>query len=131
MKLLAAGYPRIDHPGPPIAAFRLHDRSKTVMHLRGAANRFQRERMRICDEFEGALSEADRKMARRVRTEQAISTGWKMFREGASRRSCYVWLGSLAISRPGALGTRYFWGSAARFAVQPRRSRAAGADGSS
>ncbi len=120
MRLIAAGYPLVCHGGPPAARFRLHDRSKTVMHLRGADNRFVRERMRICDELERALPVGERKLARRVRTEDAISTSWRMFREGASRRSCCLWLGRLALSRREALRSRFFWGSAARFLTQPR-----------
>ena len=121
MKLVAAGYPLVCHGGRPAARFRLHERSKTGMYLQGADNRFVRERMRICDEFERALPPGDRELARRVRTEDAISTGWRMFREGAPRRSCCLWLGRLALSRREALRSRYFWGSAARFLVRPRR----------
>jgi glycosyltransferase involved in cell wall biosynthesis len=129
MKLVAAGYPLISHGAPPVARFRLHDRSKTVTHLRGVENRFVRERMRVCDEFEHALPAADRKLARRVRTDDALSMCWRMFRDGTSRRRCFLWLGRLALSRPPALGTRYFWGSAARFLVQPRQPRTTGEDG--
>ena len=121
MKLVVAGYPLVCHGGPPAARFRLHDRSKTVTHLRGADNRFVRERIRICDEFEQALPPTERKLARRLRTEDAISTAWRMFREGAPRRSCCLWLARLALSRREALRSRYFWGSAARFLVRPRR----------
>jgi len=120
MKLIAAGYPLVCHGGLPVARFRLHDRSKTGMHLGGADNRFVRERMRICDELERALPPGERKLARRVRTDDAISTSWRMFREGASRRSCCLWLGRLPLSRREALRSRYFWGSAARFLTRPR-----------
>lgn len=126
MKLVAAGFPLVCHGEHPVARFRLHDRSKTGMYLHGADNRFVRERMRICDEFEQALPPGDRKLARKVRTEDAISTGWRMFREGVPRRSCCLWLGRLALSRREALRSRYFWGSAARFLVRPRPSRRVG-----
>ena len=121
MKLVAAGYPLVCHAGPPAARFRLHGESKTVTRRRGVDNPFLRERMRICDEFERMLPSADRKQARRLRTEDAISTGWRMFHEGAPRWSCWRWLARLALSRPDSLRRRYFWGSAARFLVQPRR----------
>ena len=129
MKLVAAGYPLVCHDGPPAARFRLHDRSKTALHLRGADNRFVRERMRICDEFEPKLPPADRRHARRVRTEDAISRGWRMFHEGAPRSRCCLWLGRLAVSRHEALRSRYFWGSAGRFLVQPRRRAVEGTGG--
>jgi GT2 family glycosyltransferase len=121
MKLVAAGYPLVCHDGPPVARFRLHEGSKTVTHLRGAQNPFVRERMRICDQFERMLPAERRSVARRERTDDGISMGWRMFREGAPRRSCLQWLGRLGISRPDALRTRYFWGSVARFLVERRR----------
>jgi glycosyltransferase involved in cell wall biosynthesis len=123
MSLVSAGYPLVCHDGHPVARFRLHDRSKTGTHLRGVDNAFVRERIRIADEFERYLSMNDRKLARRTRVEDAVSAGWRMFREGASRRSCCAWLGRVALSRPEALGSRYFWGSALRFLAQTRRKR--------
>lgn len=123
MSLVAAGDPLVCHEGPPVARFRLHERSKTGTHLRGVDNAFVRERLRIADEFEPRLSADDRKLARRLRSEDAVSAGWRMFREGASRRSCCAWLGRAALSRPGTLASRYFWGSALRFLAQPRRKR--------
>ena len=123
MRLIEAGYPLVCHGGAPVALFRLHDQSKTGMHLHGADNRFVRERMRICDEFEQGLSPADRRRVRRVRTEDAISRGWKMFREGAPRLRCCLWLGRLAMSRHEALRSRYFWASATRFLVRSRPAR--------
>lgn len=124
MKLVAAGYPLVCHGGPPAAHFRLHARSKTVTHLRGVDNRFARERTRISDEFEQTLAPRERALARRVRTDDAISAAWRMFRAGASRRSCCLWLGRLGLSRWEALRSRYFWGSAARFLMRPRRGAA-------
>ena len=121
MSLVAAGFRLVCHEGLPVARFRLHDRSKTGTHLRGVDNAFLRERMRIADEFERRLSNDDRELARRSRTEDAISVSWKMLREGTSRRSRAAWLGRLALSRPRALGSRYFWGSALRLLAKGRR----------
>ena len=123
MKLVAAGYPLVAHPGPPAARFRLHARSKTVRHLRGGDNVFVRERMRIEDEFEGRLPHVEREVARRSRIEDAVSAGWKMFRAGAPRGDCLAWLARLAASRRGAVRSRYFWGTALRFLIH-RRVRA-------
>jgi glycosyltransferase involved in cell wall biosynthesis len=121
MSLVAAGFPLVCHDGPPVARFRLHDRSKTGTLLRGADNPFLRERMRISDEFERQLPPDDRKLARRARTEDAISVTWRLLGEGASRRSRAGWLGRIALSRPRALGSRYFWGSVLRLLAKGRR----------
>lgn len=123
MKLISAGYPLVCHRGPPLARFRLHHDSKTGKFFRGVDNPFVREQMEIADEFERELPPDERKIARRVRTVDSISAAWRMFRAGTSRRDCFLWLGRLALSRQAALLSRYFWGSAFRFLVAPRRRR--------
>lgn len=115
MKLVLAGYPLITHGGQPVAHFRLHDSSKTVRMLRGTDNVFARERSKIADEFEMKLDVEERRIARRLRLQDSISTAWRMSRNGASRGDCFAWLLRLALKRRGALTSRYFWGSALRF----------------
>ena len=124
MKLLSAGHRLITHDGPAIARFRLHETSKTGIHYRGVVNPFVRERMRIADEFEPRLTEAERRIARKTRIEDDISAAWRMFRGGSSRQDCYRWLAALAVSRRTVLANRFFWGSALRFlfATRPGQS---------
>ncbi|HJR52864.1 MAG TPA: glycosyltransferase family 2 protein [Gemmatimonadota bacterium] len=124
MKLVAAGYPLVSHPEPAVGLFRLHPGSKTVRNLRGVDNPFVRERLEIEDEFEALLPRAERRTVGRSRTDDAISSAWKMFREDAPRGDCLAWLARLAASRTSALGSRYFWGTALRFLTAGRPSRA-------
>ena len=123
MSLVSAGYSLVCHDGPTVARFRLHERSKTGTQMKGVDNVFARERIEIADEFERYLSTNDRRLARRWRAEDAVSAGWRMFRDGVSRRNCCAWLGRVALSKPEALASRYFWGSALRFLVQARGKR--------
>jgi glycosyltransferase involved in cell wall biosynthesis len=124
MKLVAAGFPLITHSEPAAALFRHHEQSKTRRNPGGVDDVFVRERMRIEDEFEARLTDRERRLARRCRTEDAISRAWRMFRDDVPRGSCLAWLARLAVSRRCTLRSRYFWGTALRFLIAGRPSRA-------
>jgi glycosyltransferase involved in cell wall biosynthesis len=120
MKLVAAGYPLITHGGPPIARFRVHDDSKTGQYLKGVHDAFFRERMKIADEFVGALPREEQWEISRLRINDEISATWRLFRGGAPRVKCFAWLGHIALSRQHALRSRFFWGSVLRFLIGSR-----------
>ncbi|MGH7567010.1 MAG: glycosyltransferase family 2 protein, partial [Gemmatimonadota bacterium] len=86
LELVLAGQPLICHGGDPVARFRYHDDSKTVVSKRKVTNPFSLELWRIARQLEPRLKKGEREVVRQKRIAMALSRVWRELRSGSGRR---------------------------------------------
>jgi glycosyltransferase involved in cell wall biosynthesis len=107
LELLLTGMPLICHGGEPVAAFRHHAQSKTIISRRQEINPFSLELWRIARELEPELRQSERDVVRRKRVAIALSRVWRELRSG--RRGAVRALVRGLVDHPDIVTDRFFW----------------------
>lgn len=109
LELALAGLPLICHGGMPVASFRHHDHSKTIMSRRQGTNPFSLELWRIARELEDRLDWPERGLVRRTRVQRTLERVWRELRSGSSRRGAISALARALADHPDIVTDRFFW----------------------
>jgi len=109
LELLLTGLPLICHGGEPVAAFRHHDHSKTVVSKQKRTNPFSLELWRIARELEPKLRRSEREVVRRKRISTFLSRVWRELRSASGRPGALRALARGLADHPDAVTDRFFW----------------------
>lgn len=109
LELVLAGLPLICHGGSPVASFRHHDLSKTIMSRREGTNPFSLELWRIARELEPRLDQPERELVRSRRVQRTLGRVWRELRSGSSRGRALSVLARGIADHPDLLADRFFW----------------------
>jgi GT2 family glycosyltransferase len=109
LELVLAGLPLICHGGSPVASFRHHELSKTIISRREGTNPFSLELWRIARELEPRLNRSERDLVRRRRAQRTLGRVWRELRSGSSRGRAMRVLARGIADHPDLLADRFFW----------------------
>jgi hypothetical protein len=109
LDLALAGLPLICHGGAPVASFRHHAQSKTIMSRQQGMNPFSLELWRIARELEPRLKRSERDLVRQKRVQRTLGRVWRELRSGSGRRGALRVLARGLADHPDLVTDRFFW----------------------
>jgi hypothetical protein len=109
LDLLLAGLPLICHGGMPVASFRHHGRSKTIVSRRQDTNPFSLELWRIARQLEDRLDRHERDIVRQKRVQRTLARVWRELRSGSGRVGAVRALARGLADHPDLVTERFFW----------------------
>ena len=109
LELALEGLPLICHGGMPVASFRHHDHSKTILSRQQGMNPFSLELWRIARELEDRLERPERGIVRKRRVQRTLERVWRELRSGSGRGGAVRALARGLADHPDIVTDRFFW----------------------